>query len=88
MEGQFDLAFEEFDAEGAESKEQTLERISLLIQELPDDAKGMLLAKYLDGKSIQELQEVYHLSGSAVKMRLSRAKQRIMTVYEQEKLVA
>lgn len=46
----------------------------------PDDKK-MLLLKYQDDVSIKELQELLEIGESAVKMRLKRAKARILEIY-------
>lgn len=45
------------------------------------DEREMLLMKYCQDKSIQELQERYQLSASAVKMRLSRAKKKLALLF-------
>ena len=42
----------------------------------------ILLLKYQDNLSIKEVQEVLKLGESAVKMRLKRAKERLMVVYK------
>lgn len=46
----------------------------------PDDKK-ILLLKYQDDVSIKELQELLEIGESAVKMRLKRAKARILEIY-------
>ena len=43
--------------------------------------KIILLLKYQDEMSIKEIQEVLEIGESAVKMRLKRAKKRIITIY-------
>ena len=47
----------------------------------PND-KMLLLMKYQDNNSIKEIAEVLNLGESAVKMRLKRAKEKLITVYE------
>ncbi len=47
----------------------------------PED-KSILLLKYQDGVSIKELEELLELSSSAVKMRLKRAKAKIVEIYK------
>lgn len=43
--------------------------------------KSLLLLKYQDGASIKELTELMELGESAIKMRLKRAKERLMETY-------
>ncbi|MEM8846614.1 MAG: RNA polymerase sigma factor [Bacteroidota bacterium] len=45
------------------------------------EEKSLLLLKYQDGASIKELTELLELGESAVKMRLKRAKERLMETY-------
>ena len=47
----------------------------------PED-KSLLLLKYQDGISIKELESLLDIGSSAVKMRLKRAKARIVEVYK------
>lgn len=51
------------------------------LQMIPVEDKAMLLLKYQDEISIQELQQVMGLGASAVKMRLKRAKQKVVEAY-------
>jgi len=46
----------------------------------PED-KSILLLKYQDGASIKELSEVLELGESAIKMRLKRAKAKLLEIY-------
>ncbi|MBL0742717.1 RNA polymerase sigma factor [Chryseolinea lacunae] len=71
------------DDAGDDSLSQTeLEKIMLaLIESLPEAEKKLLLLKYSEGESIEALQHMYHLSASAVKMRLKRAKERLNHLY-------
>ncbi|PRX53061.1 RNA polymerase sigma factor [Flagellimonas meridianipacifica] len=45
------------------------------------EEKSLLLLKYQDGASIKELTELMELGESAIKMRLKRAKKRLMETY-------
>ncbi|MFA8437232.1 MAG: RNA polymerase sigma factor [Marinifilaceae bacterium] len=66
--------------EDAEDLETKLEIEALMLQamdKLSETERLMLKMKYLDGNSIQELQQFFKLSTSAVKMRLLRAKQKV-----------
>lgn len=59
-------------------RSEKLERALDLID--PDDKK-ILLLKYQDDVSIKELQSLLEVGESAVKMRLKRAKSRILETY-------
>ena len=47
----------------------------------PED-KSILLLKYQDGASIKDLEALLEIGESAVKMRLKRAKERLMETYK------
>lgn len=51
--------------------------IESIIKSVSETDQLMLKLKYLEGKSIKELQEQFNMGASAVKMRLQRAKQKI-----------
>ena len=52
-----------------------------LINALPENEKKILLLKYSEGESIYSLQNILHLSPSAIKMRLMRSRERLNTLY-------
>lgn len=52
-----------------------------LINKLPDTERELLHLKYSKGESIDSLQAMYHLSSSAVKMRLKRSKGKLNHLY-------
>jgi RNA polymerase sigma factor, sigma-70 family len=68
----YDLADEEYEP-------NNLDNVSLenVIKSVSETEQLMLKLKYLEGKSIKELQDQFHMGESAVKMRLQRAKQKI-----------
>nr|WP_320119301.1 RNA polymerase sigma factor [uncultured Marinifilum sp.] len=68
----FNLADEEY----VPSKFENIS-IETVINSVSDTEQLMLRLKYLEGKSIKELQEKFNMGASAVKMRLQRAKQKI-----------
>jgi RNA polymerase sigma-70 factor (ECF subfamily) len=51
------------------------------LDQIPKEDQELLFMKYQFNKSIQELQETYSISTSAVKMRLLRARSRAMDMY-------
>lgn len=52
-----------------------------LINALPEKEKTLLNLKYLQGESIENLQSQLHISGSAVKMRLKRSREKLNALY-------
>jgi RNA polymerase sigma-70 factor (ECF subfamily) len=48
-----------------------------MLETLPEEDRAMLLLKHAEGYSYEELAEVFQLSVSACKMRVSRAKERL-----------
>lgn len=78
------LAEETFDLEDAMDKEKAIDSIGLLLEKLSPEAKSILIAKYCDGRSIQELTQLCGISESAVKMRLCRARNRVLSLYRKQ----
>ena len=52
-----------------------------LINNLPAGERELLLLKYSKGESIEALQYIFHLSASAIKMRLKRSKEKLNQLY-------
>ncbi len=52
-----------------------------LINALPEKERSLLNLKYLQGESIENLQARLNISGSAVKMRLKRSRQKLNALY-------
>lgn len=69
--------------EEEERAELTKDALQLLDQ-LPPNERDLLILKYAHGTSVQELQQLYQLSESAVKMRLSRAREKLASVFQQK----
>ncbi len=59
------------------SKEQQIEKVAFLLKQVSEKDKTILTEKYLKGLTITELMEKYNLSESAVKMQLTRARDRV-----------
>lgn len=66
--------------ESSERAEQELIMYSL-IKALPERERNLLNLKYLQGESIENLQTQLHISGSAVKMRLKRTREKLNMLY-------
>ncbi|HTE29749.1 MAG TPA: sigma-70 family RNA polymerase sigma factor [Chryseolinea sp.] len=52
-----------------------------LINALPEEEKKLLLLKYLQGETIDALQQSFEVSSSAIKMRLMRTKEKLNQLY-------
>lgn len=57
-------------------------KLKQALELMPPEDKSILLLKYQDGVSIKELETVMNLGPSAIKMRLKRAKARVLEIYE------
>lgn len=66
--------------ENSDKVEQELIMYSL-INALPEKERNLLHMKYLQGESIESLQNQLNLSGSAVKMRLKRTREKLNMLY-------
>ena len=60
--------------------ELQLEQLTELLDKINPEEKALLLMKYQDGMSIDELVQLTGLGESAVKMRLKRAKNKVITL--------
>ena len=87
-DGPLQLADVAFDLEAALAEEAAINRIALLMEELSPESRTMLLAKYCEGRSIHELTELWGISESAVKMRLARARNRVLSLYNRSSIAS
>lgn len=82
-----DSRFEEASGHLIEINDDSVDRNEMenimftLINKLPETEKELLLMKYSKGESIDSLQAMYHISSSAVKMRLKRSKEKLNQLY-------
>ncbi len=58
-----------------------IKRLEKLLNKIPTDDKMILLMKYQDDLSIREIEQVLDIKESAVKMRISRAKAKLLNLY-------
>ncbi|MGB0838836.1 MAG: RNA polymerase sigma factor [Chitinophagales bacterium] len=73
------------DTDGIEEKiifDIEVERLQELMDKVSEDDKAILLMKYQDEMSIEDIRMVLDLQASAVKMRLKRARDRLRKFYE------
>ena len=58
-----------------------LEKLNQAMGLISREDKEILISKYHDFKSIKDLMEIYNAGESAIKMRLKRAKEKLLGVY-------
>jgi RNA polymerase sigma-70 factor (ECF subfamily) len=68
-------AQQEVSTEAHWEKDRQIADHEAAVAALPADSRTLLKKKYRDGETIESLMQQYHLSKSAVKMRLARARQ-------------
>ncbi|MCH7410346.1 sigma-70 family RNA polymerase sigma factor [Belliella sp. DSM 111904] len=65
-----------------EIQSMEVERLKSALEKIDPEEKMILLLKYQDDASIGDLEALYEIGTSAVKMRLSRAKSKLLKVYK------
>jgi RNA polymerase sigma-70 factor (ECF subfamily) len=89
-----EVSYEELKEDGVQfrSSEDMLDTImkaddmSSLLAELPKDVRGILMLKYMDGYSYDEIAQISGLSPSAIKMRIHRAKESLTNLKQHKSL--
>lgn len=76
--------FEMVDADEELPEEKTIEILETLLDQMTPEGKLVLLLKYKEKHSIQDIQNSLGLSESAVKMRLKRAKETLNKLYTEQ----
>jgi len=71
------------DFDESPNQEMSVEILDLLLDELLPEDKMILLLKYKEKHPIKDIQQTLGISESAIKMRLSRAKERLNKLYQQ-----
>lgn len=61
----------------AQERENLFEKMKVVLEQIPEMDRELLVAKYYHKESIHHLETRFGLSESAIKMRLSRARQRM-----------
>ncbi len=68
-------------ADARELQEIKVERLMTILEDINPEEKMILMMKYRDGLSIKQIQTIFDLSESAVKMRLKRAKEKVKKIH-------
>lgn len=74
----------EDDIEDAFLLETSVTRLKVILGELAIDDKSVLLMKYQDEMSIKEMCDIFDKSESAIKMKIKRAKEKFVRIYNQK----
>ena len=69
------------DIDDAVIKETNLQRLKVVLEEMNIMDKSILLMKYQDSMSIQDISEAFDKSESAIKMQIKRAKEKYLKIY-------
>jgi RNA polymerase sigma-70 factor (ECF subfamily) len=67
--------------EGPNTRIEAREVLERMLDTLPEQDRQLLVLKEIEGFSVQELAEILHLNVNTVKVRLFRARVRIMDIY-------
>jgi len=67
--------------EGPSDRAEARELVERMLEALPEQDRQLLLLKEVEGFSVQELANILHLNMNTVKVRLFRARGRIMDMY-------
>ena len=72
---------EQDEIEDAFLMETNVSRLRVILGEMPTGDKSVLLMKYQDEMSIREMCEIFDKSESAIKMKIKRAKEKFVKIY-------
>jgi RNA polymerase sigma factor (sigma-70 family) len=72
------------DESSSEIAELSYDNLMLIFEKIHPEEKALLIMKYLDGLPIKEIAESLTISDDAVKMRLKRARSRVIYLYREE----
>ncbi len=67
-----------------QKKELCLDSLESMLEQLNDSDRELLLKKYFKNKTVEDLGLEYQVSESAIKMRLSRARNRLAALCQEE----
>ena len=66
-------------------KAATRELVESLLSAVSEEDRILLTLKEVEGLSIRELEQIYHAKENAIKVRLFRARQRVLKAFERQK---
>ena len=62
-------------------RKQIRETVDSLLADVSEDDRGLLMLKEVEGLSLKELGKIYHVNENALKVRLFRARQRVLKAF-------
>jgi RNA polymerase sigma-70 factor (ECF subfamily) len=69
-------------------RKYVVETVQELLQAVSEQDRILLLQKEVEGKSLKELEAIYNVTENALKVRLFRARQRVLKAFERSKTSA
>ena len=63
-------------------RSQVRELVHSLLESVSEEDRILLMLKEVEGLSLKELEQIYHVKENALKVRLFRARQRVLKAYE------
>jgi RNA polymerase sigma-70 factor (ECF subfamily) len=60
------------------------EMVQSLLDKVSEEDRILLMMKEVEGLSLKELEQIYNVNENALKVRLFRARQRVLKAYESE----
>jgi RNA polymerase sigma factor (sigma-70 family) len=78
LEEEEDIGEEEIDDD--ELFAISVDKLALILEEIPPDDKAILLMKYQDELTLKDIMQTLDISESATKMRLKRAKEKVVAL--------
>ena len=70
------------DVPDTELMEMEVSRLKIVLENIPEGDKAILLMKYQEEMSIKEIAEVLYKTESAIKMKIKRAKHKAQAIYK------
>jgi RNA polymerase sigma-70 factor (ECF subfamily) len=64
-----------------QQRRRTCEFVDALLSEVSEDDRALLTLKEVEGLSLKDLEKVYHVNENALKVRLFRARQRVLKAF-------
>jgi RNA polymerase sigma-70 factor (ECF subfamily) len=65
-----------------QNKSRTRDFVDALLSSVSEEDRILLTLKEVEGLSLKELESIYHVNENALKVRLFRARQRVLKAYE------
>ena len=74
---------EDADDDSRQKQENLLDAMDQVMNALKEEERQILIMRYFEKRSVEEVRKTLGLGGSATKMRLARARKRMLDLYEE-----